>query len=236
VRESLELRYKLLPYLYAKFWASHETGAPIQRPLLYDFQHDAAARDTDDQFMLGDALLVAPVMKPGVLARSVYLPEGSWYDWHSGERHGGRAYVTAQAPLNRIPLFARGGSIIACHAQALASTAEHQAPDLELHLFVPSEDGKFRSTLHEDDGKTKAHEQGAFYRTTFTTVRKGSELRVHAAVEGRGYPEHRRRSFTLVLHGPVQEVTVNGHELQATQGRVKFDNQGAGFQVLANVN
>lgn len=236
VRQSLELRYKLLPYLYAKFWDAHESGAPIQRPLLYDFQHDPTARDTDDQFLLGDALMVAPVMKPGVTARSVYLPRGTWYDWHSDEKHAGEAYVTAQAPLNRIPLFARGGSIIACHGQVLASTAEHQTSDLELHLFVPSEDGEFRSTLHEDDGATKAHEQGAFLRTTFITTRKGNELRVRAAVTGQGYSEHRRRSFTLVLHGSVQEIAVNGHQLQATQGRLKFDNQGAAFDVLAKVS
>jgi alpha-glucosidase len=235
VRESLELRYQLLPYLYAKFWDAHETGAPIQRPLLYDFQHDPTARDSDDQFMLGDALLVAPVMSPGVVARSVYLPQGTWYDWHSGERHAGQAYVTAQAPLDRIPLFARGGSIIACHVQPLASTAEHQAPELELHLFVPSEDGEFRSSLHEDDGETKAHEKGAFLRTIFTTTRKADELRVRAAVTGQGYPEHQRRSFTLVLHGSVQEVAVDGHIVPVTQDRVKFDNQGAAFDLLAKV-
>jgi hypothetical protein len=101
---------------------------------------------------------------------------------------------------------------------------------------VPSEDGEFRSTLHEDDGATKAHEKGAFFRTTFTTTRKGNELRVRAAVAGQGYAEHRRRSFTLVLHGSVQEIAVNGHKLQATQGRLKFDNQGAAFDVLAKVS
>jgi alpha-glucosidase len=175
-------------------------------------------------------------MQPGVTARSVYLPKGTWYDWHSDEKHTGESYVTAQAPLNRIPLFARGGSIIACHAQALTSTAEHQTSELELHLFVPNEDGEFRSTLHEDDGTTKQHEQGAFWRTTFTTTRRGNELRVRAAVTGQGYPEHQRRSFTLVVHGSVQEIAINGHQLQATQGRVKFDNQGAAFDVLAKVS
>jgi alpha-glucosidase len=236
VRTSLELRYKLLPYLYAKFWDAHETGAPIQRPLLFDFQHDQTARETDDQFLLGDALLVAPVMKPGVVARSVYLPKGNWFDWHSGQEHAGEIYITAQAPLDRIPLFARGGSIIACHSQALSSTAEHQTTDLELHLFVPADDGEFRSSLHEDDGKTKSHEKGAFLRTTFSTTRKGNELRVRATVTGQGYSEHRRRSFTLILHGAVQEVEVNGHKLQAPQGRVKFDNQGAAFEVTLKVS
>ncbi len=231
VRESLDLRYKLLPYLYAKFWDAHETGAPIQRPLIYDFQHDPTARETDDQYLLGDALLVAPVMKPGQTARSVYLPKGTWYDWYSSQRHGGELYVTAHAPLDRIPLFARGGSVVACHEHALQSTAEHHASSLELHVFVPSEDGEFRSTLHEDDGKTKAHEKGAFLRTTFTTTREGRELRVRATVAGNGYAEHQRRRFTLVLHGDVQEVALGGHQLSASQGRVSFDNRGEAFEL-----
>jgi alpha-glucosidase len=235
VRTSLELRYKLLPYLYAKFWEAHETGAPIQRPLLFDFQHDPAARESDDQFLLGNALLVAPVMKPGVVARSVYLPKGNWFDWHSGQEHGGELYVTAQAPLDRIPLFARGGAVIACHSQALCSTAEHQTANLELHLFVPSDDGEFSSSLHEDDGKTKAYEKGAFLRTTFTTSRRGSELRVRADIAGQGYPEHQRRSFTLVLHGSVQEVALDGQPLQPHRGRVTFDNRGAAFELTLKV-
>jgi alpha-glucosidase len=235
VKQALELRYKLLPYLYAKFWDSHETGAPVQRPLLYDFQHDPTARETDDQFLLGDALLVAPVMKPGQTARSVYLPEGTWYDWHTGAAHAGERYVTAQAPLEQIPLFARGGCVIACHAKSLQSTAEHQSSALELHVFVPAADGETRSTLHEDDGKTKAHEKGAFLRTTFTTTRKGNELRVHAGVSGQGYPEHQRQSFILVLHGSVQEVEVNGHKQQVTDGRVKLANRGEAFDVLVKL-
>ncbi|RYZ03164.1 MAG: DUF4968 domain-containing protein [Myxococcales bacterium] len=231
VRGSLDLRYQLLPYLYAKFWEAHETGAPIQRPLLYDFQHDPAAREVDDQYLLGDSLLVAPVTIPGQTARSVYLPKGTWYDWHSRQRHGGELYVTAQAPLERIPVFARGGAVIPCHARPLQSTAEHHVECLDLHLFVPSEDGERRSTLHEDDGKTKAYEEGAFLRTTFHVARSGSELRVRAVVTGQGYPEHRRRRFTLVLHGDVRSVMLDGQQLSTTEGRVTFDNRGAAFEL-----
>jgi alpha-glucosidase len=236
VRASLELRYKLLPYLYAQFWASSETGAPIQRPLLFDFQNDAAAREADDQYLLGDSLLVAPVLQAGQVARRVYLPKGTWYDWYTDVAHAGESYISADAPLERIPLFARGGAMIACHAQVLQSTAEHQAPELELHVFVPGEDGEFRSTLHEDDGTTKAHEKGAFLRSTFVATRQGNELRLRASVTGQGYAEHRRRRFTLVFHGIVEEVEVNGHELPASQGRVTFDNRGEPFDAVVKLS
>jgi alpha-glucosidase len=236
VRDALELRYKLLPYLYAKFWEAHESGAPVQRPLLYDFQHDPTARDRDDQFLLGDALLVAPVLQAGVTARSVYLPAGTWYDWYTDQAHPGQRYVTAPAPLDRIPLFARGGAVIACFAQAPLSTKQAAQGELELHLFVPQEDGELRSSLHEDDGTSKAYQQGAFLRTTFTTTRTASELRVRATVTGQGYAEHQRQSFTLVLHGPAQEIRINGHPVSATAGRIHVDNPGVAFELTARVS
>ena len=85
------LRYRLLPYLYAAFVRAAETGAPVQRPLVFDHQHDPAVRDIDDEYLLGPDLLVAPVLEPGQTARQVYLPAGDWYDWHTGERHAGGA-------------------------------------------------------------------------------------------------------------------------------------------------
>ena len=85
VREAIRLRYRLLPYLYAAFLHAAETGAPVQRPLVFDHQYDAAVRDLDDEYLLGPDLLVAPVFAAGQTARQVYLPEGDWYDWHTGE-------------------------------------------------------------------------------------------------------------------------------------------------------
>ena len=85
VRDAIRLRYRLLPYIYTTFVTASETGAPVQRPLVFDHQHDHTARDLDDQYMFGPDLLVAPVLKPGVTARHVYLPEGTWYDWHTDE-------------------------------------------------------------------------------------------------------------------------------------------------------
>ncbi len=234
-RESLELRYKLLPYLYAKFWDAHETGAPIQRPLLFDFQNDGAAREIDDQYLLGDALLVAPILKAGATTRSVYLPRGSWYDWHTGALHAGESYVSVDAPLDRIPLFARGGSVIACHRATLQSTAEHQAEELELHVFIPSHDGEYASLLHEDDGKTKAHEQGSFLRTRFVLTREATRVRLHASISGKGYAEHRRRRLILVLHGAVQALEVDGRALQLENGSVTLHNPGTGFYLLAKL-
>ena len=211
VRAAVKLRYRLLPYLYACFLTAAETGAPVQRPLVFDYQYDGVVRDIDDEYLLGPDLLVAPVTAPGITARQVYLPAGDWYDWHTGERVGGQRFVTAATPMERIPLYARGGAVIPMWAEAPASTMGFAPEAVELHLFVPSADGTTTSMLQEDDGLTFAALSGARYRTELTVARAGHTVLLQATVTGDGYPEFARERFVLVLHGAApDDVRVDG--------------------------
>jgi alpha-glucosidase len=231
-RAALELRYRLLPYIYSAFMRASETGEPIQRPLVYEFQHDRHARETDDAYLFGDALLVAPVLEPGQTARHVYLPQGTWIDWHTGEHHSGGQFITASAPLDRIPLFARGGRVIPSYESAPRSTMDHHPETIELHLVVPDEDGEFYSTLHEDDGTTLAFASGAFVRTTFCMTRQGAKVRVAAKVSGNGFPEFRRRRLRIVVHGRAVDglESTSGH-LAVTDGTAELENRGEDFEL-----
>jgi alpha-glucosidase len=224
VRDAIRLRYRLLPYLYAAFLAAAETGAPVQRPLVFDHQHDPAVRDLDDEYLLGADLLVAPVFVAGATARHVYLPAGGWYDWHTDELHEGRRWLLVQTPMERIPIFARAGAVIPMWPEAPASTAGHHPRTIELHLFVPPEDGTHRSFLQEDDGMTTAAERGARVRTTIELVRRGTRVTVRAEVEGDGYPEFAREAFVLVAHGAV-----------VGNRRVEIANAGTGFEIELDV-
>ncbi len=231
-REALQLRYRLLPYLYTAFIRASESGDPIARPLVYDFQHDRRARETADAYLLGEALLVAPVCEPGVTTRRVYLPEGTWVDWHTEERHTGGRFIVAEAPLDRIPLFARGGYVIPSYATAPQSTMGHAPELLVLHVFVPDEDGEFHSELHEDDGLTLAFTRGAYHRTTFRVARRGAALSVSAAVTGRGFAEFRRHALRLVLHGfSGREIALNGRPLRVEDGVVEIENRAEDFTI-----
>ncbi len=230
VREAIRLRYRLLPYLYATFLRASETGAPVQRPLVFDYQYDPTVRDIDDEYLLGPDLLVAPVLDAGVTARQVYLPEGRWYDWHTGATEDGNRFIVAPTPMDHIPIYARGGSVIPTWPDAPASTAGYHPDAIELHLFVPGADGTHRSILQEDDGLTLAATTGGRYRTSFDVTRTGDRVTMHAEVEGHGYPEFAREDFRLVVHGAAPPEMRLGGERLATSGRhVVIPNAGSGF-------
>ncbi len=231
VRDAIRLRYRLMPYLYACFVQASETAAPIQRPLVYDHQDDPLVADIDDEFLLGGDLLVAPVSSPGVTSRQVYLPRGRWYDWHTGEVLEGGRFVIAATPMDRIPLYARGGAVIPMWTEAPASTAHYRPGAVELHLFVPADDGRVhRSLLQEDDGLTYAAADGGRVRTAFVVGRDGDAVTLSAEVEGDGYPEFARGAFHLVVHGADPEsVEVDGAVIGRRDGQFVIANAGQPF-------
>lgn len=226
-------RYRLMPYLYAAFVQATETGAPIQRPLVFDDQDDAATRTLDDQFLLGPHLLVAPVTTKGQTARHVYLPAGTWRDWWTGEAlPGGRHHLVA-TPRDRIPVFVRGGAVIPLWTGKPQTTQSHFPDEIELRVIVPLADGETTSLLHEDDGLTFAHEKGHYVRTTFRLSRHGQTLHLAATVEGAGFPEFRRCRFRLVFPGlksPPTPLPGEG-ELSREGDSFVLENGGAAFSL-----
>ncbi len=213
-RDAIRERYRILPYLYTAFLQSSESGAPIQRPLVYADASDPLCRDIHDQFLLGDHLLAAPALHPGQTERQVYLPAGEWRDWRDGTlREGGRHHLEA-TPMERIPVFARAGAVIPVLTDIPDSTQNLYPEEIELIVVVPENDGSTDSELHEDDGLREGHLRGAFLRTRFTLTRAGGELTLRATVTGNGYPEHRRQRFRLrFLGAPIhcgQETLDNG--------------------------
>ena len=230
-REAIELRYRLMPYIYTAFLEAAETGAPVQRPLVFEHQDDLAAREVDDQYLFGRDLLVAPVYQPGQTARNVYLPAGLWYGW-KGQVVQGPRWFTADAPLESIPLFVRGGSVVPMWPEAPASTMDYHPPCIILHVFLPETDGETHSTLQEDDGVTFARRDGAFYRTEFVLRRQGNQALLDATVSGQGYPEFARTQFRLVFHGEVGGTSeINGETHPLEDGKCTFSNRGESFSL-----
>ncbi len=157
-RRWLELRSRLLPYLYSEAARVSFEGATLLRPLVMDFADDDRALDQRHEFLFGPALLVSPVLESGVARWPVYLPRhaGGWFDFWTGEASAGGRTVEVAAPLERIPLHVRAGSIL-----PLGPVAQHTggapAGPIELRLY-PGADADY--TLYEDNGLDHAYEKG----------------------------------------------------------------------------
>jgi alpha-D-xyloside xylohydrolase len=109
-RKYAQLRYRLLPYLYAAARRAPE-GPPLARPLVYDYPLDPTTWQVDDEYLLGPDLLVAPMFKPRG-SRDIYLPAGGWYDFRTDQRFDGARWITYEAELEMLPLFVRAGAIV----------------------------------------------------------------------------------------------------------------------------
>jgi alpha-glucosidase len=234
VRRSIELRYRLMPALYTAFIASSETGLPIQRPLVLDYQSDVTVRNIDDQYLLGENILVAPVVSAGSTARQVYLPKGGWRNLFDEEHFQGGQYVVAQTPLEYIPVFVKDGAVIPMWPEAPPSTMDYHPGAIELHTYIPSEDGVHVSRLQEDDGVTFAYRDGACYRSTMELERSGDHLTLTVETTGDGYPEFARNKFAIVFHGEAPpEVVVGSVSYPVHHSVALIPNSGQSFRLDA---
>jgi alpha-glucosidase len=199
-REYIELRYRLLPYLYSLFWEATTTGAPILRPLLYHYPNDPHTYALHDQVMLGPFLMAAPIYRPGVESRSVYLPEGVWYDWWSGDRYAGGTHILAHAPLERMPLYVKAGAIIPMQP-VMQYVDQHPLTELTLKVYP----GEGQWTLYQDDGRSFEYRTGAWSTTTYQTRQENQRI-ILEVIERQGNWTPPQREITAELAGGSEQA------------------------------
>lgn len=207
-RQMIELRMRLLPYLYACFVHAAETGQPINRPLVCEYPNDAAVHRLGDQFLVGPDILVAPVLFPGHDRRLVYLPPGVWYHFWSDQRLEGGRWEIFEAPLSQPPVFVRAGAVIPMHP-VRQHTGEPEPRETYLDVYPGTQ---LRGGLVEDDGLTQAWRNGIESRITFTGWQDDLELRLYLSEPDGEYRSARDR-WTVRLHTEhrsVASVTCNG--------------------------
>ena len=193
-REYINLRYRLLPYIYTLFWEAATTGAPILRPLLYHYPEDRQTYKLYDQVLLGAAFMAAPVYRPGVECRAVYLPQGRWYDWWTGKMFEGGTQILAEAPLEQMPIYIRAGGIIPM--QPVMQYVDERSIDV-LTLRVFPGNGEF--TLYEDDGHSFEYKNGAACTTSYRVREEGEQVIFEVGMrEGEWTPPAREVVVELV--------------------------------------
>jgi alpha-glucosidase/alpha-D-xyloside xylohydrolase len=160
-KKYLELRYRLLPYLYTAVREGHDTGMPIVRSLWLHYADDAKAVACGDQYLWGRDILVAPVTEKGATTRKVYLPRGDWYDFWTEERAAGGREISRDVDLATMPLYVRAGGIIPL-GPVKQYTSEKVDEPLTIVVY-PGADGAY--SLYEDDGSSFAYRRGEFMKT-----------------------------------------------------------------------
>ena len=150
------LRYELMPYIYSVAWKTTSEGYTPMRPLVMDFRTDTRAQNIGDQFLFGPSILVSPVTEPAAVTRHLYLPQAQWFDFWTGKTLEGGNAIDAPAPLERIPLYVRAGSIVPMGPD-VEYAAEKPADPIELRVYRGAS-GSF--ALYEDENDNYDYEKG----------------------------------------------------------------------------
>jgi len=219
------LRYRMRPYLYTAMHQQHQMGMPLMRALVLTGQDDENTYDIADQYMLGDQLMVCPVTTKGAVTRSVYLPKGIWFNYWTGEKLEGNSYAHVVAPLDTIPLFVKGGGIIAMQPE-MKYTGEKPVDVITLDVFPY---GKSDFQLYEDDGTSLDYQKKVCATTNITMLQNKTGLELSIAKPLGNFKPSVHTYITKVHwtgNAPVA-VTENGRTL--AQQKTMPANQTSGW-------
>jgi alpha-glucosidase (family GH31 glycosyl hydrolase) len=202
-RKYLELRYRLLPYLYSSVNQTHQSGLPLMRALWLAYPQDAKALAIADQYLFGDHLMVAPVFEPSAKQRKSYLPAGAWWDFWTNQPVKGGDEITREVDLETIPLYVRAGAILPM-GPVRQYTAEPSDEPFTLHIY-PGADGRF--SLYEDDGTSFRYERGEFMRLECVWEEASRTLKLRAAT-GTKTPIGKKVNVQAIDRETAQLVTL----------------------------
>jgi alpha-glucosidase len=218
-RNYIKLRYRLMPYLYSLFFEASTNGMPINRSLAIDFTFDDLIYDHryHNQYLFGASLLVAPVESTKELTK-VYLPEGNWYEMFTDKPHAGKSEIVVDCPLDQLPVFVKGSSIIPMRERAGNTTADH-GDVLEIHLYKGTNDCSF--LLYEDDGISYDYESGVFSKRLLEY--RSNENKFIAHVPNGNYSSP-FKNLTVYFHGftELNTVSVNGKNIPVQSKAYRF--------------
>lgn len=217
IKQYIRMRYQWLPYNYTLAYENSAKGLPLVRPL--NFRGDNPGEEyarVDDEYMWGDEVLVAPVMKPGLKSRPVLFPKGDWYSWWNPAKiyKGGKSYNVA-TPLSEIPLFIKAGSFIPQYMPQIQNVREYNPAVMTIKYFPSQERTGY--TLFEDDRKSPtALADGAYTLIHFEGEKRGKEIEISIDSDGsyEGMPEVRMFTIEIEAASKPTSVEIDGNRLE----------------------
>lgn len=219
VRRFMKHRYELLPYIYTLAWETTTTGWPITRPLFFHHPNDSRLKEYDQVYFFGPDLIVAPIVEQGIQQIVMPLPEGTWYNWWSGEAYGGGTSLAYSVDYETIPVFARAGAIIPL-AEAVNTTDAYSSRRLKLNAYLHAGDGHLTGRMYEDDGwKNESWANGTYELLSFTGTQSAGNISIVFDRSGEGYagmPESRLIELTFYgMEKKPSSVIINGRNIKA---------------------
>ncbi|HEX9652371.1 MAG TPA: glycoside hydrolase family 31 protein [bacterium] len=219
-------RYEGLPHLYSLFWEAHQTGAPILRPLFWHHQNDPHVYDGQwqEQFLVGENLLVAPVTRIGHNLKKVYLPPGQWLDLNTETVYDGGKAIIVDAPIDRLPMFLRSGGIIPSQ-EPMQYVGEKACTKLMLDIFAAGQSASYQ--FYEDDAESYDYASGKYRLTDLSVTKKGKELQISKTRSHDAY-QPTERLLQLRVHAvaaPVAAIALGNTSLS----EFKSSQNGTGY-------
>ena len=210
-RKFIELRYRLLPYLYSIFWEHHRYGFPILRPIVMQEQEELSNHFRQDEFTYGDKILICPVLAPGQTSRNVYLPKGYWYNFWTEELSEGGKEVIVPTPLDTMPIFIKAGSVIPEYP-VMQYVGEKEIEEVKLNIYYSNYE--VNSFLFEDYGETFAYEQDIYLEKKFVVAGKAALLSIQQSMEGLYTPRYESYHFNIIgLPFKPSKIFADGKEV-----------------------
>jgi alpha-glucosidase len=228
VRDIISLRYRLLPFFYNEFYNSSISGLPIMRPMFLDFQNDNECYSVESQyqFMIGDNLLVAPVVSETDNFKKLYLPKGKWIDWWNNKVYNGNQWIIVDAPIYQIPLFIKKGGFIPMQ-DVEQFTGQKKMEELEVDIF-PATSSNY--SLYEDDGISYDYKNGKYSITSFESNLSDTSGVISIKHDYNKFNSGRKDYLLKILNtGNVSNVFDNKTKIQKYSSQAELRNSIAGF-------
>lgn len=211
IRDTIKLRYRLMPYLYNTFWKAHHALEPMLRPTFLDHEHDINTFEENDDYLLGKDLLVASVVEQDQRKREVYLPKNNagWYDFYDHTYHLDGQTITADAPLEKIPLFVKAGAIIPMSARE-AYVDPQKDTYRELMVFPFIKVGEAINTIYDDDGESFRYQNNEYLQLMVKLRCSETNIYIDIHKQGNWIPAYKELRITLP-NNETRQLVINGN-------------------------